>query len=222
MRRLIGLYPKWWRERYGAELADLLDDLPVAGRLAGLSLVVDIVRGALDARLAGEYPMKASDRAATRPAVLLALLTWAALSAEIVWSNVVRPSTTDDDGPAVVLGYLSVFVVLAVVGALAARRAETWRGPVLAGVVAGVLIGLLTIGTFVVVDNVFLDTVSLQQSKIDGFAHSGMPSMRAYINAGLVRAAVFLAFFFGLAGAALAHAGAALARAVWSSGLSRR
>ncbi|GIG56144.1 hypothetical protein Lfu02_05160 [Longispora fulva] len=218
MSRLIGLYPRWWRERYGADLALLLEDLPATGPVGRLLLCVDIVRGALDARLTGEYPMHASDRAARRPGILIGLLAWAALSVEIVWSNVVHPSVTDDDGPAVLTAYVSVFLLLALVGFLAQRRAETWRGPVLAGVIAGALIGLLTIGTFAFVDNVFLDTVSRQQAKIDGFAHSDASSMRTYINLGLLQAAAFLTCFFSIAGAVLASGGAALSRGLRSTG----
>lgn len=44
MRRLIALYPRAWRDRYGAELSDLLDARP-----AGLLDHLDILRGALDA-----------------------------------------------------------------------------------------------------------------------------------------------------------------------------
>ncbi|MBA2719167.1 MAG: hypothetical protein H0U52_08025 [Chloroflexi bacterium] len=44
MRRLIGLYPRAWRERYGAEFDDLLDDRP-----ATLRDQLDIAAGAIDA-----------------------------------------------------------------------------------------------------------------------------------------------------------------------------
>ena len=46
MRWLVRLYPSSWRERYGEEFSALLDDVPAAPRT-----VMDIVRGALDARL---------------------------------------------------------------------------------------------------------------------------------------------------------------------------
>jgi hypothetical protein len=44
MSRLISLYPRAWRARYGDELADL-----VAARPPGLGGSIDLVRGALDA-----------------------------------------------------------------------------------------------------------------------------------------------------------------------------
>jgi hypothetical protein len=72
------------------------------------------------------------------------------------------------------------------------------------------MIGALTIATFAVVDNVWLDIVSQQQAKIDGFAHSGAASMRDYINNGLIGAAVFLTIALGIFGAALSLLGGAV------------
>ncbi|MDQ3880576.1 MAG: hypothetical protein M3295_05850 [Chloroflexota bacterium] len=46
MRRLVRLYPAAWRARYGDEFAALLDELRPT-----LPLVLDVVRGAVDARL---------------------------------------------------------------------------------------------------------------------------------------------------------------------------
>ena len=43
---LLSLYPRAWRQRYGAEIADLLRQEPLS-----LRLVIDLIRGALDARL---------------------------------------------------------------------------------------------------------------------------------------------------------------------------
>ena len=45
-RRLLALYPRSWRERYGAEMADL-----VARQGLSFSLALDLLRGALDAHL---------------------------------------------------------------------------------------------------------------------------------------------------------------------------
>ena len=46
MKRLLGLYPKRWTERYGAELAAFIE-----GRPASVALVLDLLRGAIDAHL---------------------------------------------------------------------------------------------------------------------------------------------------------------------------
>ncbi len=45
---LIGLYPGWWRERYGEEFGALLDLFQISA-----SDALDVVLGALDARLHG-------------------------------------------------------------------------------------------------------------------------------------------------------------------------
>jgi hypothetical protein len=57
--RLLGLYPVAWRERYGAELLELL-----IARPPDLRDRLDIVRGAVDARL---HPQLASSRAVDLP-----------------------------------------------------------------------------------------------------------------------------------------------------------
>jgi hypothetical protein len=46
MRWLVRLYPKAWQERYGEEFSEVL-----AGQRASVGLIVDVLGGALDARL---------------------------------------------------------------------------------------------------------------------------------------------------------------------------
>lgn len=55
MSALIRLYPRAWRERYGDELAALLEDQP-----ATLLDRLDLIRGAVDARLHPQVPGKAA------------------------------------------------------------------------------------------------------------------------------------------------------------------
>lgn len=55
MKRLIDLYPRRWRERYGAELEAF-----VAQRQAGLRLALDMLRGAIDAHLHPEFVTRRS------------------------------------------------------------------------------------------------------------------------------------------------------------------
>jgi len=45
-RRLVGLYPRWWRRRYGDEMLALIEDRPLSTRDP-----FDLVRGAVDAWL---------------------------------------------------------------------------------------------------------------------------------------------------------------------------
>jgi hypothetical protein len=211
MKYLIRLYPTHWRQRYGAEVSRLLDDLGPLSPRARLSAGVDLMRGALAAHLetAGS-PV----RVAVRRAILVAVVVWAALSVEIVLTNVVFPTTRDDDAVSFLSCYLAVFAALGLTGALAAQVTNGWRTCALAGAVAGAIIGASTIATFVVVDNAFLGIVSQQQGKIDGLAGSGMTSMRAYVNVSLLLGLVVLTGFLALVGAGLGAAGGLLRRAL--------
>lgn len=80
MSRLLGLYPRTWRDRYGEELTVLIADRPptFADRL-------DIVRGAVDARLHPQLPGpdRAPDRSGFAPLGGLALL----IAAVWIWAN---------------------------------------------------------------------------------------------------------------------------------------
>jgi hypothetical protein len=214
MKGLLRLYPAWWRDRYGTEMAALLDDLSRRDRIA---TVADLLRGAFDARfaLAKESGMSSPIGRSVRTSILFALAVWVALSVDIVLTNVVFPSRNDDDALDVVLAYLVVFAVLAAVGFVATRRGTAMTGVAISGAVAGAVIGLLTIGTFLIVDNVWLDIVSQQQTKIDGLARSGGGSMRAYINSGLLGAAVGLPLMLAAFGTVLALAGGGIAQ--WRS-----
>ncbi|MEV6983953.1 hypothetical protein AB0M95_22215 [Sphaerisporangium sp. NPDC051017] len=213
MKRLILLYPPRWRRRYGDEMSRLIDDLGPTSLRARLSVGADLLRGAFDAHLAKEARMTRDTRMAVRRGVLVALVVWGALSVEIVLSNVVFPTTGDDDGLAVLVSYLCVFAAPAFTGVLAARTTTGPRGLAAAGAIAGALVGALTVTTYLVIDNVFLDTIGRQQSKIDGLAHSGMTSMRAYVNVNLLFALAALTIFLGVAGAGLSVASGLIARA---------
>ena len=46
LRVLLALYPRAWRDRYGAELAGLTEDLINAGEIRPLSAVVNLAGGA--------------------------------------------------------------------------------------------------------------------------------------------------------------------------------
>jgi hypothetical protein len=202
---LIRLYPTRWRQRYGAELEQLVYDLrPSTSRAA---LVVDLVRGAFDAHIQQGLDMQTMDRRAVKRGILIAGIMWVGLSVEILLTNVVFPSKSDNDSIPVLLSYLCVFAALFLTGVLAGKNDASRTGQLLAGLITGAMIGALTVATFAVVDNVWLDVVSQQHTKIDGFAHSGAASMRDYINSGLIGAAVFLTIAFGVFGAALSLLG---------------
>jgi len=202
---LIRLYPARWRERYGRELEQLVQDLRPSR--SAVAIAFDLVKGALRAHAQREFDMQRSDWTAIRRAALIAGTIWLGLSAEILLSNVVFPSRTDDDAIPVLVSYLCIFAALFLTGLLAARAGAGRRTQVLAGVIAGSLIGALTVASFAVADNVWLDIVAQQQTKIDGFARSGAGSMREYINHQLIGTAVGLTVGLGVFGAALAWAG---------------
>jgi hypothetical protein len=208
--RLLRLYQARWRQRYGAELAQLVRDLrPTTPTRV---LVVDLVRGAVRAHLEEGIGLPASDRSAVKRGLVVAAVISLVLSVEIVLSNVVFPSPSDDDTIAVVASYLGVFAALVVVGILAARVGADPRGLVLAGLLAGLVIGFVIIATFIVVDNVWLDIVSRQPQKAQGFADSGATSMRSYINHGLIGPGVFFILVFGVMGAMLSPIGGLMVR----------
>lgn len=151
--------------------------------------------------------MRTPDLRAIRRGALIAAVIGAGLAAEILLSNVVWPSPTDDDGIAVVVGYLCAFAAMFLAGMLAARDGAGRTGQVLAGLTAGVLIGALVIAMFALVDNVWTDVVARQQTKIDGFARSGATSMRAYLNHSLIGPALFFTAGLGAIGAILGGLG---------------
>lgn len=52
LRSVLRLYPSWWQAQYGHDSRDLIEQLASEPRTT-TSLVVDLVRGVLDARLSG-------------------------------------------------------------------------------------------------------------------------------------------------------------------------
>jgi hypothetical protein len=205
MTWLVRLYPKRWRDRYGAELEQLIRDVRPSG--SRRTLAVDLIKGAVRAHLhQGIAVTKVQRRVIARVAAIVGVV-WFLLSTEILLSNVVFPSNGDDDGVAVLLSYLGVFAALFLSGLLAGRAGAKRKGQVLAGLVAGIMIGLLTAASFAVVDNVWLDVVARQHTKIEGFAQSNVASMRDFINQGLIGAAVFLTVGFAAIGALLGLVG---------------
>ncbi len=55
VRWLLALYPRGWRERYGEEFLALLETEP-----ASIRGLVDVLAGAIDARLHRDYPLTAA------------------------------------------------------------------------------------------------------------------------------------------------------------------
>jgi hypothetical protein len=61
MKALLRLYPRGWRERYAAEVADYLDE----ARPPLLRTATDLIAGAIDARLNPEYMPEPSGEGAS-------------------------------------------------------------------------------------------------------------------------------------------------------------
>jgi len=92
---LIRLYPRRWRDRYGGELEQLVRDLGPSRFRPVLAL--DLVKGALDAHVRQGIAMNVVQRrAVTRVSVIVGVV-WLGLTLEILFSNVVFPSGTDDE-----------------------------------------------------------------------------------------------------------------------------
>jgi hypothetical protein len=81
---LVRLYPRRWRDRYETEFLGLLEARPPSGRDR-----VDIVLGAIDARLHGEIPDQATGPAiGRRPVRALAVVAAVAGAAWFAWMAV--------------------------------------------------------------------------------------------------------------------------------------
>lgn len=154
-------------------------------------------------------PGLAAYRHAAGRAALAAVLGWIPLATGLYLTNVVL-ANRQDSAPGVLLVDAYVIFTLMAAGA-AARRAPAGPGTgpqVLAGLTAGLILGVLTMATFAAIDNAFLPVVSQQQEMLAGFRASGLTSMRAYVNGSLEAAAPGLTLMLALGGAALAPLGA--------------
>jgi hypothetical protein len=130
----------------------------------------------------------------------------------IVLTQVVFPSTRSDDeiGGWILAIYLCTFFYYGLSGYLAARNtlrvADGFRAGALTAVIG---MGLIMV-TFLVVDNLFLETVSQQVDKIYAFQRSHYASMREYINWSSLRGAVVVLPVMGLIGGACGALGGLL------------
>ncbi|MEP6639166.1 MAG: hypothetical protein ABJC39_07430 [Chloroflexota bacterium] len=131
---LLRAYPRWWRDRYGDDVAAILEARP-----PDLNARVDLLRGAFDAHLRGADP-------GPRPwrAIAVALVAGAAWTISGV-ASVGGPAPPDWPG------YLAMTLPVAVLGAIAAMAAIlgvlrfAWpsNGPSLEFAVAATIVGHL-------------------------------------------------------------------------------
>jgi len=214
---LIRLYPRAWRERYGDEFEQLVND--VSSHSPHWRAIVDVGRGALDAHLRETFRMRRiwADPVLRR-GIFDGLIIAGLIAVDVVLTNVVFPQGPDesDSDPEYLLRYLAELSILAMllvaIGARARRRQDNAMAGIRAGAAAGVVIAGLTTIIFLVVNNIFLNIVSQQHDKRLAFAASGWSSIRAYLTVQQLGGAVFLIPALGLVGAVLGLVGAAVFR----------
>jgi hypothetical protein len=111
--RYVGLFPRAWQERYGDELADLLDSDP-----PGVRARIDLLRGAADAHLHPAVPS---------PLPIVAVVTASALASAHAIALAAQPAVTDWPGyidEALPLAIGSVAALLPVLVALWLRLGD--------------------------------------------------------------------------------------------------
>ena len=110
-----------------------------------------------------------------------------AMAVAVVWSNVIVPTHESDDEYTgwYLAFYLGLFAYFGVSGFLARRGGASIGGSALTGLITAVISVGVTLATFIIVDNLFLDIVMTQPDKAAGFARSGMTSARDYVNQGI-------------------------------------
>jgi hypothetical protein len=223
---LLRLYPRRWRQRYGGEFVALLEDL--AGTPHRWRLAVDIIRGAIDARLEGLTAMnRILKDPAVRRGVYDGLIISAVMAVVVVLTNVVFPGGPDesDSDPEYRWQYAATLIVLVLlfvaIGFRGRRLGAGVVAGVKAGVAAGVVLALAVTVTFLAVNNIFFGVVSQQHDKQVEFAASGWTSMRAYISVLQVEGLMILIPVGIVAGVILGLLGAALAGR-WTPGMRAR
>ena len=115
MKRLIGLYPAGWRARYGPEFEAVLEARPPSARDR-----IDIVRGAIDARLHPQRPATgdaspARLRVRAMPGVLLAMggLSWVVAWAIVATAPITASGYLDAEAAS---AFMFAAIILILVG----------------------------------------------------------------------------------------------------------
>jgi hypothetical protein len=206
VKQLLRLYPARWQERYGQEMARLLEDLAPLSRGARLRITADVLLGALDAHLSREFRAAAGAARAIGLAAAAAVIGWLPLGALIFLSNVTFAS--QDDAISSAAGYLYLIAAFAVIGAVASRACASTGSWLAACAVAGAVMAVLVNATFAAVYNAFPGIAGKQPQKIADFRASGMTSMRDFLNLSLERQVIgitieliVMGLFFGMLGA---------------------
>jgi len=214
--RLLRLYPRRYRQRYGIPLRDTLLDqyraLPRAARVARrywLRQALDTAANALPLHLAdlatgagpvAPHPVRAGALVGALAALCLAL---GAALYELPASPLARLGEVPAD--ALCLAFL--LLICAGGGWWAARGRRALARGVAAGAVAGGLAGLGTGLAYLALDQLRLAAVMGRPERLAAFAHSGFASPRAYLLVGALVATVALALAGLIVGAFLGGVG---------------
>jgi hypothetical protein len=144
MKLLLHLYPRWWRERYGAEALDILEKRPLT-----LTLLLDVMVGCVDAWLNQEMPPSDAGRTSQREdpggyvvngnrkrnrlvTSVIAAVVLMVLTGALVFIETYRTLQGHRDGAASPINVLAMFAVAtAALGlwvVVTGRRLHNWPG----------------------------------------------------------------------------------------------
>lgn len=213
---LVHLYPRAYQAAFGAQMLqtfkDQYTDMVVRERNAGLIFWLGVLSDAVTS-IPGEHlaHLKGGERSMNTYRFGLAL--GIVMSLAVIMTNVVFPSQESDSeyGLLYALVYLGLFALFSVGGYLASKSTHSLRSGAIGGAVTALLSIGLTMLTFTIIDNLFLDIVSQQPDKLWGFQHQQtFHTMREYVNDGLLRGVLFVLPVMTLLGALLGTIGASV------------
>ncbi len=172
MKRLVGLYPADWQARYGPEFEAVLDARPPSVRDR-----IDILRGAIDARLHPQAP-GTGDRSpapypvSVLPGVLLALggLAWAIASLIVATARITPSGYLDAEAAwafmmaAIVLIPLGTTIALGALPSPMARRGGALNAAFLVSVLAVWILPWPILGIAMILAVVFFSLTGLHHA----------------------------------------------------------
>jgi protein-S-isoprenylcysteine O-methyltransferase Ste14 len=121
---LLALYPRGWRDRYGAEVADLAEELISAGETTPLRTAFGLVTGAAVERWRSCRSRLAPAAVATAAACAIAL----AVSRTLHGAGVTRPYFLTHQAGLLLPFVEAAWLVLELTEFVRGRRSQTWRG----------------------------------------------------------------------------------------------
>jgi hypothetical protein len=219
---LLKFYPKYHQQVFGSQMLqtfkdhynDILEHEDRVGVDFWLEVVSDEVKG-----IVREHIETLNGKEYSMNKYALGLGLGILMSVAVVVTNVVFP-TQDSDSEYQMLyliTYLGLFFLFGVGGYLASKGTRSLQSGAVGGAVTAFLSIGLTMLTFIIIDNLFLDIVSQQPDKIWGFQHQqAFHTMRAYINHGLLTGVLSVLPGITLLGALLGAIGAGIRK--WNFG----